>query len=154
MLVCRAQAVGCELPMHAAFVSRRSGSHRESRAAPLQQSSPQAPRPEAVHAAQVRHGAVLGLAEVVQALADLGHKPAERVQADLAQLPQRIVGAKLLRGKGGDIMRAAYCRWLPPLLCPCGARHLLGNRCHVSSTVLWVFKAAGRLVAPCKPVVS
>ena len=110
MLVCRAQAAECGLPMHAAFVSRGSGSHRDSRAAPPQQSSPQAPRPEAVHAAQVRHGAVLGLAEVVQALADLGHKPAEGVQADLAQLPQRMVGAKLLRGKGGDIMRAAYCR--------------------------------------------
>ena len=81
-----------------------------SKAAPLQNSSRHAPRSEAVRAAQVRHGAVLGLAEVVQALADLGHRPAAGVQADLAELPQRIVGAKLLRGKGGDIMRAAYCR--------------------------------------------
>ena len=59
---------------------------------------------------QVRHGAVLGLAEVVKALADLGHKPAEGVQAQLADLPQQVVAAKLLRGKGGDVMRAAYCR--------------------------------------------
>lgn len=60
---------------------------------------------------------MLGLAEVVLALAELGQRPAEGVLADLAELPQQVVAAKLLRGKGGDIMRAAYCRCIPAWSC-------------------------------------
>ena len=72
---------------------------------------------------------MLGLAEVVLALAELGQRPAEGVLADLAELPQQVVAAKLLRGKGGDIMRAAYCRCIPALyhvgppgVLPCGTQ--------------------------------
>ena len=58
---------------------------------------------------------MLGLAEIMQALAELGVQPEAGILPALAALPQQVVSAKLLRGKGGDIMRCACCRCLPAL---------------------------------------
>lgn len=56
---------------------------------------------------------MLGLAEVLEALARQQQPPQGPIMGALAALPQQVVAAKLLRGKGGDLMRGAYCRWGP-----------------------------------------
>ena len=71
-----------------------------------------------VWGAQVHHGAVLGLAEVILAVHMLGqqqqapaqHQLSEEQKDSIAQLPHALQAAMFLRGKGGEIMRAALCR--------------------------------------------
>ena len=72
---------------------------------------------------QVRHGALLGLAEVVHGLAQLGLQAEPSIQPALAALPQQVVAGKLLRGKGGDTVRTACCRCARPPLRPPPAAH-------------------------------
>jgi hypothetical protein len=65
----------------------------------------------------VRHGAVLGLAEVVLALAEssndenglFGESDDETLDS-VVELVARIEKARLYRGRGGEIMRSAVCR--------------------------------------------
>lgn len=80
---------------------------------------------------QVHHGAVLGLAEVILALHAHGqsqharsHQTSQSAQLlsqhegqltkqqqlEVAQLLQKLQDAKFLRGKGGEVMKAATCR--------------------------------------------
>ena len=59
---------------------------------------------------QVRHGAILGIAELLPALQQQKTEVDPSRQAALARLPQSIVEAKLLRGKGGELTRGAICR--------------------------------------------
>ncbi|KAK9846640.1 hypothetical protein WJX81_008203 [Elliptochloris bilobata] len=59
---------------------------------------------------EVRHGAVLGVAELVAALASAGHAlSAERLEAVAALVPA-IERGRLFLGKGGELMRAAAAR--------------------------------------------
>lgn len=65
---------------------------------------------------QVRHGALLGLAALLPALAaaggpgGLGAQLEDLEQGRLAGLVSDIEAARLLRGRGGEPMRAALCR--------------------------------------------
>lgn len=57
----------------------------------------------------VRHGAVLGMSEIVLALRnDLP----DEVLAELAELVAKLEKLRLYRGRGGEIMRAAVCRYV------------------------------------------
>jgi hypothetical protein len=72
---------------------------------------------------QVRHGALLGLAAILPARA-AGRTPAS-LGATLETQKQRQLGglvavverARLLRGRGGELMRAALCRCSTTLWC-------------------------------------
>ena len=57
----------------------------------------------------VRHGAVLGLSEIILALSD--ELPDEHL-ADLSELVVKLEKLRLYRGRGGEIMRAAVCRYI------------------------------------------
>jgi len=59
---------------------------------------------------EVRHGAALGLAELLPALAASGVVLSPERQAAVAELIPAIEKARLYRGKGGEIMRSAVCR--------------------------------------------
>lgn len=59
---------------------------------------------------QVRHGAALGLGEVVLALHTSGHALDDDRQSAVAAMVPAIEKARLYRGKGGELMRAAVCR--------------------------------------------
>ena len=57
-----------------------------------------------------RHGAILGLAEVFLALAQLPtYLPGPLVDAVVDVVP-RVEKARLYRGRGGEMVRAAACR--------------------------------------------
>jgi len=65
----------------------------------------------------VRHGAVLGLAEVMMALGEMDNSFAERfhefdkdILESVVELVAGIEKARLYRGRGGEIMRSAVCR--------------------------------------------
>ena len=62
---------------------------------------------------QVRHGAVLGLAELLVALHRCGVALPPLAQASVAAIVPDIVAARLLLGKGGELMRDAACRRVP-----------------------------------------
>eukprot|EP00899_Mesostigma_viride_P006535 jgi/Mesvir1/15883/Mv02791-RA.1 len=57
-----------------------------------------------------RHGAILGVARVVQALAAAGHTFNPELQEQLGQLVPRVEKARLYCGKGGEIVRGAVCQ--------------------------------------------
>ena len=59
---------------------------------------------------QVRHGAVLGLAELLTALRRCGVALTPLARASVAAAVPDIVAARLLLGKGGELMRGAACR--------------------------------------------
>lgn len=62
---------------------------------------------------EVRHGAVLGVAETVVALAkldQLADATSDETMADLTILVSKIEKKRLYRGRGGEIMRSAVCR--------------------------------------------
>lgn len=65
---------------------------------------------------QVRHGALLCLGEILIACKrqDLQIAP-ERLCA-AAEVPGRVLEAKLLRGKGGELIRTALCRYVVALI--------------------------------------
>ena len=65
----------------------------------------------------VRHGSVLGLAEVVLALKEISDDPKgtfdeldNEALDSVVELVTRIEKARLYRGRGGEIMRSAVCR--------------------------------------------
>jgi hypothetical protein len=65
----------------------------------------------------VRHGSVLGLAEVVLALKEFSDDPKgtfdeldNEALDSVVELVARIEKARLYRGRGGEIMRSAVCR--------------------------------------------
>lgn len=62
----------------------------------------------------VRHGAVLGLAEVVLALGQMNETPGnvfdDEALDSVVELVARMEKARLYRGRGGQIMRSAICR--------------------------------------------
>lgn len=63
-------------------------------------------------AVQVRQGALQGLAELLPALAAAPECPLPAPEQDaLAGLVGRIEAARLLRGRGAELMRATVCRW-------------------------------------------
>jgi tubulin-specific chaperone D len=57
----------------------------------------------------VRHGAVVGLSEIVLALKD---ELPEELEGELSELVPKIEKLRLYRGRGGEIMRAAVCRYI------------------------------------------
>ena len=57
-----------------------------------------------------RHGAVIGVAELLPALKDAGAELPAEVASKAAALVGDIEKARLYRGKGGELMRAAVCR--------------------------------------------
>lgn len=57
----------------------------------------------------VRHGAVLGLSEIILALKDV---LADELLVDLSELVVKLEKLRLYRGRGGEIMRAAVCRYI------------------------------------------
>eukprot|EP00961_Rhodomonas_salina_P116075 1562218-Rhodomonas_salina.1 len=59
-----------------------------------------------------RHGATLGVAEVVLGLRDGGTWVGERWNGEVAGLVPAIEKARLFRGRGGEVMRGACCRVL------------------------------------------
>lgn len=59
---------------------------------------------------QLRHGAILGIAEVILALAAGGTPLLPPLQESLAAVVPDILAANICRGKGGELMRAAVCR--------------------------------------------
>lgn len=61
-------------------------------------------------ARQVRHGAMLGVAELVAALAAAGHALGADRRAAVTALVPAAAAAGLFRGKGGELMRAAVAR--------------------------------------------
>eukprot|EP00873_Tetraselmis_striata_P016212 jgi/Tetstr1/436476/TSEL_025304.t1 len=61
---------------------------------------------------EVRHGACYGLGELLVALAEAGAPLSEAQAAGVANAVIEIEKARLYRGKGGEIMRAAACRLL------------------------------------------
>jgi tubulin-specific chaperone D len=73
-----------------------------------------------------RHGAILGLAEIVLACKDLdqGHGVFESLlpsetRASLADLVPAIEKKRLFRGKGGEQIRAAVCRFIECMCTTC-----------------------------------
>lgn len=60
----------------------------------------------------MRHGACYGLGELLVALAEAGAPLSEAQAAGVANAVIEIEKARLYRGKGGEIMRAAACRLL------------------------------------------
>mmetsp|Transcript_15457 Transcript_15457/g.50826 ORF Transcript_15457/g.50826 Transcript_15457/m.50826 type:complete len:1003 (+) Transcript_15457:313-3321(+) len=60
----------------------------------------------------VRHGAALAAAEVLPALQAAGVTLPESMQAACAEAVARIEKARLYRGKGGEVMRGAVCRFI------------------------------------------
>jgi hypothetical protein len=57
----------------------------------------------------VRHGAVLGLAEIILSLKeDLPDDP----MTELTELVVKLEKLRLYRGRGGEVMRAAVCRYI------------------------------------------
>ena len=68
--------------------------------------------------AQVRHGAVLGLAELLVALCRCGVALPPLAQASVAEVVPDVVAARLLLGKGGELMRDAACRRAPARMSP------------------------------------
>ena len=65
----------------------------------------------------VRHGAVLGLAEVILALGEMETRSTDRFDEfdqetleSIVELVPRIEKARLYRGRGGESMRSAVCR--------------------------------------------
>jgi hypothetical protein len=62
----------------------------------------------------VRHGAVIGLAEVMLALGEMESSSLENVHEDtldsVVELVAEIEKMRLYRGRGGEIMRTAVCR--------------------------------------------
>ncbi len=76
-----------------------------------------------IMSAQVRHGAVLGLAELLVALHRCGVALPPLAQASVAAVVPDVVAARLLLGKGGELMRDAACRRARRLsCCPPGAQ--------------------------------
>ena len=65
---------------------------------------------------QVRHGAVLGAAEVLLACCQKHVDMPESLLAKARALPATIVKDRLLLGKGGELMRIALCRSVSPLM--------------------------------------
>ena len=59
---------------------------------------------------QVRHGAVLGLAELLIALRRCAVSLTPLACASVAAVVPDVVAARLLLGKGGELMRGAACR--------------------------------------------
>eukprot|EP00891_Asterochloris_glomerata_P000593 jgi/Astpho2/593/e_gw1.00013.148.1_t len=59
---------------------------------------------------EVRHGAIVGLAEVMLALDQADLQLSQQHQQALAAVVPSIEKARLYRGKGGELMRAAVCR--------------------------------------------
>ena len=59
---------------------------------------------------QVRHGAMLVVAELVAALAAAGHDLGADRRAAVTALVPAAAAAGLFRGKGGELMRAAVAR--------------------------------------------
>jgi tubulin-specific chaperone D len=75
----------------------------------------------------VRHGALLGLAAILPAHVANGANPVSlgvtlenQEQRQLAGLVADVERLRLLRGRGGELMRAALCRCITGL-CSCGA---------------------------------
>ena len=64
---------------------------------------------------EVRHGAALGLGEVTLALHRHSQPLDGERQAAVAAVVPAIEKARLYRGKGGELMRAAVCRYVPDL---------------------------------------
>uniref|UniRef100_A0A7S3QWP0 Tubulin-specific chaperone D n=1 Tax=Dunaliella tertiolecta TaxID=3047 RepID=A0A7S3QWP0_DUNTE len=64
---------------------------------------------------EVRHGAIVGVAELLPALKDAGMTLPDDLQAKVADLIPAIDKARLYRGKGGEVMREAVCK----LVCAC-----------------------------------
>ena len=60
---------------------------------------------------EVRHGAALGLGEVTLALYTHGQPLGSSWQAAVAAVVPAIEKARLYRGKGGELMRGAVCRY-------------------------------------------
>ncbi|XP_057830679.2 tubulin-folding cofactor D isoform X2 [Cryptomeria japonica] len=58
----------------------------------------------------LRHGATLAIAEIVQALHDCSHQFSSDKQKAIAGIVPAIEKARLYRGKGGEIMRASVCK--------------------------------------------
>lgn len=71
---------------------------------------------------QVHHGAVLGLAEVILALHTLNQQQQQQQQltedqiSSIAELPSKLHAAMYLKGKGGEVMKAAISRLALQLL--------------------------------------
>lgn len=59
-----------------------------------------------------RHGSILGIAECLQALSDLGHTLPDDMVSDIVSVVPQIEKARLYRGRGGEIVRQACCRLL------------------------------------------
>ena len=58
----------------------------------------------------VRHGALLGLAEVILALGQTEYEA--DILVDITELVTKIEKLRLYRGRGGEIMRSAVCRFI------------------------------------------
>lgn len=65
---------------------------------------------------QVRHGAVLGAAEVLLACCQKHVDMPEGLLGKIRGLPATIIKDRLLLGKGGELMRIALCRSVNPLM--------------------------------------
>lgn len=61
-----------------------------------------------------RHGAVLGIAEIVLVLSEINHTSllSDTLKQLLVELVPTIEKKRLFRGRGGEIMRAAVCRFI------------------------------------------
>ena len=57
----------------------------------------------------VRHGAVVGLSEIFLALKD---ELPDELEGDLSELVPKLEKLRLYRGRGGEIMRSAVCRYI------------------------------------------
>lgn len=81
---------------------------------------------------QVRQGALQGLAELLPALAKSAAPLPAPEAAALEDLVSRVEAARLLRGRGGELMRATVCRWASFLSLLNHARTLASVRRNVS----------------------
>lgn len=78
----------------------------------------------------VRHGAVLGLAEVILTISKMNRTEAieSKVQDDLIDIVSKIEKRRLYRGRGGEIMRSAVCRFIE---CLCSLKFTLATKIQV-----------------------
>ena len=59
---------------------------------------------------QARHGALLGLGELILSLKEHSIEVTDDRLHAIAEIPKQVSAAKLLRGKGGELIRSALCR--------------------------------------------
>lgn len=110
-LCCGASRLSTTTHSNVSWCHSATRTHRyPSTSAPLSETV----RDRSRDASQVRHGAVLGVAELVAALGAADHRLGVDKREAVAAVVPAVERAGLYRGKGGELMRCAVARRATP----------------------------------------